>query len=48
MSILFGIVFIVVGLALAVLVGIVLYREPKKELQTHGSILKIEKDPQAA
>jgi hypothetical protein len=44
MSILFGIVFILVGLTLAVLLGIVLYREPKGELLANRNILKAGKD----
>jgi hypothetical protein len=48
MSILFGIVFMLGGLALAVLLGIVLYRDPKKAVQLQGSILRAGKDPEAA
>jgi len=48
MSIFFGIVFLLGGLALAVLLGIVLYREPKKEHQSHGAVLRTEKDPKTA
>jgi hypothetical protein len=43
MSILFGILFILAGLTLAVFLGIVLYRDPKKELQPQGTILRPEK-----
>ena len=48
MSILLGSVFLLVGLALAVLLGIVLYREPKKDAPVIETTLKAEKDPQAA
>ncbi len=48
MNILFGFVFLSVGLALAVLLGIVLYRDPKKDAPALGTILKAEKDPEAA
>jgi hypothetical protein len=47
MSIFFGLVFLLVGLALAVLLGIVLYRDPQKNAQALGTILKAEKDPKA-
>lgn len=47
MSILFGFVFLLVGLALAVLLGIVLYREPKKETRPHISLVS-GKDVEAA
>ena len=46
MSILFGIIFMLVGLALAVLLGIVLYRDPKKELRPQGVVLGTGKDPE--
>lgn len=48
MSIFFGIVFCLVGLALAVLLGLYLYREPKKELRPHASPLKVQKDLETA
>jgi hypothetical protein len=48
MNIFFGIVFLLGGLALAVLLGIALYRDPKKELQPHGAVLRTEKDPKTA
>ena len=48
MSILLGLVFLLVGLALAVFLGIALYRDPKKDVQAHGTVLKAEKDPEAA
>jgi len=47
MSIFFGLVFLLVGLALAVLLGIVLYRDPHKDVQPLGTVLKAEKDPRA-
>jgi hypothetical protein len=47
MSILFGIVFLLFGLALAVLLGIVLYRDPQRDVQPLGTVLKAEKDPKA-
>jgi hypothetical protein len=48
MSIFFGLVFLLLGLALAVLLGIVLYREPKKEPRIHGTVLSAGKDPETA
>jgi len=48
MSILFGIGFCLVGLALAVMLGLVLYREPKREPRPHGSALKATKDLETA
>ncbi len=48
MSILFGIVFLLGGLALAVLLGIVLYRDPKKEIRPHINSLATGKDSEAA
>jgi hypothetical protein len=47
MDILFGVVFLLFGLALAVLLGIVLYRDPQKEIQPHVSLAN-GKDPEAA
>jgi len=47
MSILLGIVFLLLGLALAVLLGIVLYRDPQRDVQTLRTALKPEKDPKA-
>jgi hypothetical protein len=48
MSMLFGIVCLLVGLALAVLLGIVLYRDPKKELRPQTAALKAPQKPEAA
>jgi hypothetical protein len=48
MSILFGIVFLLSGLALSVFLGIVLYRDPEKERRPHGAALRTEKDPKTA
>jgi hypothetical protein len=47
MSFLFGFIFLLVGLALAVLLGIVLYRDPMKK---HGPSINLakEKDPEPA
>jgi len=47
MSILLGIVFLLGGLALAVFLGIVLYRAPQKDVQSHDRI-RAEKRPEAA
>jgi hypothetical protein len=48
MSILFGIVFLLGGLALAVFLGIVLYRDPKREVRPHANRIATEKGPEAA
>jgi hypothetical protein len=48
MSMIFGILFILAGLALAVFLGIVLYREPEKKLQPHEAVLRTGKDPKTA
>jgi hypothetical protein len=48
MSIFLGLVFLLAGLALAVFLGITLYRDPEKDVQAHGTVLKAEKDPEAA
>jgi hypothetical protein len=48
MSILLGLVFLLAGLALAVFLGIALYRDPKKDVQALGTALKAGKDPEAA
>ncbi len=48
MSWFFGVIFCLLGLALAVFLGLVLYREPKKELQTSGNVLKTGKNLKAA
>ena len=47
MSFLFGFVFLLVGLALAVLLGTVLYRDPPQKTRPHISLVK-GKDPEAA
>lgn len=47
MSFLFGFVFLLFGLALAVLAGIVLYRDPQKDTQAAGTILKAVEEPKA-
>ena len=43
MNILFGIIFLLGGLALAVILGVVLYRDPKREVRPRGNILRTEK-----
>ena len=48
MSILFGIFFLLGGLGLAVFLGIVLYRDPKRDVRPHENILRTEKKPEAA
>ena len=48
MSIFLGIVFLLGGLALAVMLGIVLYRDPKREVRPHENILRTEKGYKAA
>jgi hypothetical protein len=48
MSIFFGIVFMVVGLALAVMLGIVLYRDPKNNSQTVPISAELGKNPETA
>jgi hypothetical protein len=48
MSILLGIVFLLGGLALAVFLGIVLYRDPKKDVQPGINRIGAEKTPEAA
>lgn len=48
MSIFLGIVFLLGGLALAVMLGIVLYRDPKREVRPHENTLRTEKKPEAA
>jgi hypothetical protein len=48
MNILFGIVFLLGGLALAVFLGIILYRDPQKNVQPHVKRIGDEKGPQAA
>jgi len=48
MNLLFGIFFLLGGLALAVSLGIVLYRDPKREVRPHENILRTEKKPEAA
>jgi hypothetical protein len=48
MSIFFGIVFLVVGLALAVMLGIVLYRDPKNDAQTVRTSAELGKSPETA
>lgn len=40
MSIFLGIVFLLGGLALAVMLGIVLYRDPKREVRVQADILR--------
>jgi hypothetical protein len=48
MSILFGIVFLLGGLGLAVFLGIVLYRDPKRDLRPHENRIESVKRPEAA
>jgi hypothetical protein len=48
MSIFFGVLFMLAGLALAVLLGIVLYRDPKKEIRPHAAALSAPEKPKAA
>lgn len=48
MSIFFGIAFLLGGLALAVFLGTVLYRDPKREVRPRENILRTEKKPEAA
>jgi hypothetical protein len=48
MSILFGVVFLIGGLALAVFLGIVLYREPKKEVRVQADIRRTGQSTEAA
>ena len=48
MSIFFGVLFMLAGLALAVLLGIVLYRDPKKEIRPHAAALSAHEKPKAA
>lgn len=48
MSIFFGVLFMLAGLALAVLLGIALYRDPKKEIQPHAAALSAPEKPKAA
>jgi hypothetical protein len=48
MSIFLGIVFLLGGLALAVFLGIILYRDPPKYVQPHLERIGDEKSPQAA
>jgi hypothetical protein len=48
MNLLFGALFLLGGLALAVFLGIVLYREPKKEVRLQADILKTERSTEAA
>jgi hypothetical protein len=48
MNILFGIIFLLGGLALAVFLGVVLYRDPKREVRPRGNIFRTEKGHKAA
>lgn len=48
MSIFFGIVFLLGGLALAVFLGIILYRDPKKDDQLHVDRTSTKNSPEAA
>jgi hypothetical protein len=48
MNIAFGILFMLGGLALAVLLGIVLYRDPKKEPQTARTTAGVRREPKTA
>ena len=48
MNIIFGIVFLFGGLALAVMLGIVLYRDPKNDPQTVLTSAEFQKNPETA
>jgi len=48
MSMWIGVLFLLCGFSLAVLLGIVLYRDPKREVRPHENILRTEKKPEAA
>lgn len=48
MNIAFGVLFMLGGLALAVLLGIVLYRDPKKERQTARTTVGVQRNPETA
>jgi hypothetical protein len=48
MNLLFGVLFLMGGLALAVFLGIVLYREPKMEVRVQADILKTVQSTEAA
>jgi hypothetical protein len=48
MNIAFGILFMLGGLALAVLLGIVLYRDPRKEAQTAPTTVGVRREPKTA
>jgi len=48
MTIALGIVIMLVGLALAVMLGIVLYRDPRKEAQTARTTVGIRRDAETA
>jgi hypothetical protein len=48
MNILFGIIFLLGGLALAVFLGIILYRDPQEDVQPRVKRIGDEKGPQAS
>jgi hypothetical protein len=48
MSIFFGVLFMLAGLALAVLLGIVLYRDPSNELRPQEAAPSAPEKPKAA
>lgn len=48
MSWFFAIIFMIAGLALAVSLGIFLYRDPQKELKPRQSVLRNERNSETA